>query len=303
MIRRIFFFVFVMPPCVIAQTWPELGAKWTYCTGDILVASSADTDVIYYTRDTVIGGITYNVSEPELFSTNPYNTYLTRYSNDSVYRWVNDSEYLFFHFQLHLNEVITTFRSVAGSSDTTCSSLLALNVIDSSTVILGGQSVTRWILRDTIGFDPTESGSPDYPEFLLYEKFGPSGFPWFWNPLEEGCTWISDIGFSYLDGYDDDVVAEWADDCPMASLKEKNTKDQIIVYPNPVSNDFNIALGANCESVVVSIISVEGRVLDRLHLEEISEIKSISMPFSSGVYFLLITTDSEEKALIKLLKR
>ena len=51
----------------------------------------------------------YNVIETEMHSTDTLFTYYTRFSNDTVYRWVNNQEYLFFHFQLQLDVDLHTF--------------------------------------------------------------------------------------------------------------------------------------------------------------------------------------------------
>ncbi|MBN4071034.1 hypothetical protein JYT72_00860 [Crocinitomix catalasitica] len=126
-----------------ARQYPQPNAEWTYCTGDpeLPIVYLLDVVKLYYTRDTLISGTTYNVVEPEINTVSNYNKYFTRYSNDTIYRWINDTEYLYFHFNLSVGEVITTFRSIAGTSDTSCSSLLPLEVIDSGTVSISGEDL------------------------------------------------------------------------------------------------------------------------------------------------------------------
>ena len=89
----------------------------------------------HYVSDTLINGEIYNITKNinSIDLSNENGAYYTRYSNDTVYRYINNSEYLYFHFNLQMNEVFTTYRSLGGSSDTSCTSILPLKVIDSTT--------------------------------------------------------------------------------------------------------------------------------------------------------------------------
>lgn len=267
-----------------AQQWPESDAEWTYCglsNNDMDNFFFAGPFKIYYTHDTLIAGQIYNISEAQLYSTYKY---ITRYSNDTIYRWVNGAEYLFFHFQLHLGEVITTYRSIGGSSDTSCTSILPLKVIDSTTVIINGQSLTRWRLLDTLGFDPYSSGSPLYAEHLLYERLGPDSYPWFYNHYEDiNCEMFSDAGYSYLDGYVDDTFPEWVANCPTASI-EKNEAEQILIYPNPTLEKINFI--GQAESYFIS--SMDGRLIQKGSLEGENYINVESL--TDGLYVIQFIT-------------
>ena len=294
---KIFLLIQLLRIYSLSQQWPETDAEWTYCVGDpIWPLWTADTLKLYYTRDTVIGSVTYNVTENELNSPNEWYRYYTRYSNDAVYRWVNDTEYLFFHFQLHLDEVITTFRSIAGTSDTSCSSLLPLKVVDSSTVVISGQSLTRWKLVDTLGFDPYSTGSPIYEDYWLYEKLGFGDYPWFYSAWEQiDCEMISDIGYGYLDGYVDETFPEWVADCPMASVEE-NANSEVQLFPNPAS--FEIFISGEAETYKIHYLS--GGLVQKGIVPETGLINIASL--SLGIYLIEVVTSEARIAQFVLIK-
>jgi hypothetical protein len=261
-LRKLLLLILLYPTFLFSQQWPEPGAIWTYCTGDpdLPITTILGKTTMAYTRDTVVEGLTYNVVEREYGSTDEYNRYLTRYSNDTVYRWINDAEYLYFHFNLNMGEVITTFRSIAGTSDTSCSSILPLEVIDSTTITISGEELTRWTLRDTLGFDPMGTGSPFFKEYTLIERIGIADYYRFYDPVEgEDCNMIIWEGAVYLDGYNDDTFEEWEADCPVSGLDEMSF-EQFEIYPNPFSSFTTISYQLNLvNKVQINITDLHGK--------------------------------------------
>lgn len=121
------------------QTWPMPGAEWTYCLYTELGDCSAK-ETWRVTGDSVVEYHNYNVIQPvDLLGhavPNSGKILLTRYSNDTVYRFVNNREYVYFIFNLNEGDVFTTFRSAGWGTngipnygnDSTCSSLKPLLV-------------------------------------------------------------------------------------------------------------------------------------------------------------------------------
>ena len=218
---------------------------------------------MYYTRDTLIMGKTYNVVEPSYGYFNQYYQSFTRYSNDSVYRWINEAEYLYYHFQMHLGDYITTYRSIAGTNDTSCSSLIVLEVIDSEVVNISGVNLTKWTLKDTVGFDPLSSGSPYYPEYHVIEEIGIEEYLGFYYPGEGiDCSVETIESYAILDGYNSDIFTEWVADCPMADLKDE-TQYNFSIYPNPckdrifIVSDINQFTAVDLELMVLDLCGRE----------------------------------------------
>ncbi|GAB1417863.1 hypothetical protein MASR2M12_06280 [Bacteroidales bacterium] len=81
------------------------------------------------------------------------NVLISRFSNDSIYRFVNNNEYLLFTYNLNVGDVLTTFRAAAWNNrgqDSTCSSQLPLKVIEKSEVVLSNIVLQKFVLEDTL---------------------------------------------------------------------------------------------------------------------------------------------------------
>lgn len=270
-----------------SQQWPAQNAEWTYCNGPTPIEWAqmccAGPVTWHYTSDTIINGETYNITKNITSAdlSNENGAYYTRHSNDTVYRYINNSEYLFFHFNLQLNEVFTTYRSIGGSSDTSCTSILPLKVIDSTTVIINQESVTKWTLKDTLGITHT-NGSQYYHEFVLYEKYGFGSSLWLTNPWEiQNCQLITDIGYSYLAGYNDDTTNEWIANCPTTEIEEKENMS-IAIFPNPFSNSLNLT--TQTEGILM-IYDINGKTVEHLNLIKSETSNYDFSHLENGVYF------------------
>jgi hypothetical protein len=251
-----------------SQQWPAQNAEWTYCVGPIPIdwaqMCCAGPQTWHYVNDTLINGEIYNITKNinSVDLSNENGAYYTRYSNDTVYRYINNSEYLYFHFNLHMNEVFTTYRSLGGSSDTSCTSILPLKVIDTATVTINQEVVTKWTLKDTLGI--TYSNGVEYfHEFELYEKYGFASSLHFTNPWElQNCQLITDIGYSYIAGYNDDSTNEWIASCPTAEIEEK--EDNVItIFPNPFSN--NLSFSTKTEGTM-TLYDINGKTIKQVNL-------------------------------------
>ena len=275
-----------------AQSWPKSNAQWIYCTaGNAFPELSYDTLVLKYTHDTIINNVTYNITQNPNNPTDQYLKHLTRYSNDTVYRWINNQEYLFFHFQLDLNEVFTTYRSYGGYDDTTCLQWLTLKVIDSSSTILNNESVTKWVLKDTVGVDltPNQTGQLTYSEFVLYEKYGFESAFWLHNMFEQPqCQWLSDGGYATLSGYNDDNTIEWKNDCPVLNLEEFRKENNLVLFPNPAQD---VLMFDDIKPQEISIYNLEGQLILSFNKPINNKINIENL--ASGYYFLSMKVDEK----------
>lgn len=253
--RFLFFYIFFGGLTGNAQQWPQAGADWTYCYGPVFTWGFWGSEYRSYTRDTIVNGDLYNVLENPDAPGNEFTTYLTRYSNDTVYRWVNNQEYLFFHFQMHLGEQILTFRSHAGSDDALCTDELSLIVVDSSTVNIGTEVLTRWKLRDTMLYN---GGHTDYCDYWIYERLGFISGYWFWSQEDAAiCNgMILEAAYSDIGHYDDQTWFYHWQTCETSGIDNEVIRN-LKIFPNPAKNQ----IYTSEQFLAYQIISMDGRII------------------------------------------
>jgi len=285
--KYLIFSLLLMSTFSYSQQWPAQNAEWTYCDGPLPIEWAqmccAGPVIWHYTSDTTINGETYNITKNinSADLSNENGAYYTRHSNDTIYRYINNSEYLYFHFNLQMNEIFTTYRSLGGSSDTSCTSILPLKVIDSTTVTVNQDIVTKWTLKDTLGIIYS-NGVEYYHEFVLYEKYGFASSLHFTNPWEmQNCNQTTDIGYSYLAGYNDNITNQWIASCPTTGIDEK--KNTIItIFPNPFSNKLTISSWA---SGYLHIYDIKGKVIKQLSINKGNQYSLDFNNLENGIYF------------------
>jgi hypothetical protein len=279
---------------VIAQTWPVWGAHWEYCRGGL----GADTRVFEYTKDTIINSTTYQVIERLNVPPMPYvGSVYTRYSNDTVYRYVQSKEVLFLVFNAHLNDVYTTFRTNLDSfADSTCNSILPVKVLQLDTLNYGSLTLRRWKLNDTL-FDYIYSGSA-YPSSIwqVTERIGfMNDFPFTPTMSFTGnsCVLATDMSSGYfLHAYSDSLysyTASWNCNWAVDVFDELNEKD-FNVYPNPAKDELNILLSEVRTPVTLSMYDLLGNEVFRCGLDKKTTQITVEK-FPNGLYFLKCSTD------------
>ncbi len=236
-----------------AQTWPMPGATWEYCitgwngmpAGHLVLGLKGDT-IINNKAYSIIG----NISEPGWNgnkSISTLMTFYTRYSNDSVYRFVNNRVYLYFNFNNNAGDIYSTFRSAGhyyNWSDSACSSILPVKTIQTDTMLINGIQLKRSILRDTLFKILYNIPDEDEVEYTLVERIGIiNGLPLI-NSREpagsgDGCSLPSDYVSYTLGSYSDDAFfAIQFLTCEGVGVNDMFTEDRIVkAYPNP-TNDF-----------------------------------------------------------------
>ncbi|MCF8334377.1 MAG: T9SS type A sorting domain-containing protein [Bacteroidales bacterium] len=221
-----------------AQTWPMPGAHWTYCI--TLGPSPAGSTEMTVTGDTVINGYTYNIIEH--LDNNENKILYTRYSNDTVYRFVNEQEYIFFTYNLDVGDIYTTFRSLPTNwSDSTCSSTMPLKVINSEMVELDGEMLQQWTLRDTL-YDDLYGNDALRIDYTLIQRIGIINSYPFINPTAGGdCIPIIDGPKHSLGTYEDDSFYYMFELCEGSGVgDEMQSSDRIRITPNPARDFFEI---------------------------------------------------------------
>ena len=230
------------------KTWPMPGAEWTYC----LLTEGGDAyakEIWRVTGDSLIRNHNYDIIQPvDTFGhpiTNSRKMLLTRFENDTVYRFVNDMEYLFFAFNIDEGDVFTTFRSAGWGensvpnygNDSACCSLKPLLVTQKKEVELGGLAMNEYVMKDTLFTDLY--GYEDLGYWKMVDRIGPIDT----YPLID----INEIGFFngfciysfvcashvYLSAYRDDSFEYVWFVCNPSSVDENSMEKGLEAYPNP----------------------------------------------------------------------
>ncbi|MDD3743244.1 MAG: T9SS type A sorting domain-containing protein, partial [Lentimicrobiaceae bacterium] len=171
-------------------------------------------------------------------------TLFTRFSNDTVYRYVNNREYLYFNFNSEVGDVYTTFRSAGHNytwNDSACTAVLPIKTMQVDSMLVNSVLMRRTILRDTLF--STIYGVPEHDaiEYTLIERIGIiDGLPLINSQEMEGygqpCSLPSDWASYTLGNYSDDGLSVQFSTCLGVGIDELDVKmDHIKVYPNPAN--------------------------------------------------------------------
>lgn len=275
-----------------AQTWPMPGAHWEYCRGGL----GTDFRIFEYTGDTIINSTNYQVIEQINVSTFPnVGPVYTRYSNDTVYRYVQSQEYPFLIFNAQLSDVYTTFRTdLEVFADSGCRSILPVKVWQLDTLIFGSLTLKQWLLEDTL-FDDIYSGSAQASVWKIVERIGfINDFPFTLNVMFAGnsCVFPSDMGGGFiLYSYSDSTysyTSTW--NCSYEiGINDQSNETKIHLYPNPANSILNISISNNILPVSLTINNVWGQEIFQCILSD--ETNSVSSEkFPGGYYFVKCTS-------------
>jgi hypothetical protein len=245
------------------QSWPVSGAQWTYCiTG--WNGQPAGEETMQMTGDTLIEGKTYKVMifvnsgesshEYKVENNNDINERMlfTRFENDTVYRFVNNQEYLFFTFNLNLGDVFTTFRTAGWNNhwqDSACTSILPLKVIEKDEINLNGQIFSRIVLQDTLISYLYDIQLDEPVTYTLIERIGVINAYPFINTIEHpnSCNLPTDFVLGSIGRYSDFEFEYEFKECQSVGIEQPvQMENSIKIYPNPSSG---LVYVQNLESV------------------------------------------------------
>jgi hypothetical protein len=272
-------------------------ALWRYCiTG--WNGMPAGYIELGYVGDTLIEKRTYNIirfTDARLDnSKQSYNSMaiFTRFSNDSVFRFVNNQDYLFFTLNVSIGDSYSTFRTAGSStiwSDSACSSYMPLKIVDSNTVNYGGLNLQQYVLNDTL-FPYLYVGSfNDSINYTLVERIGVINMYHFINTIEppSSCEIPTDYYTVTLGRYSDDSFSHIFELCEGVGIK-KSYDDQSItnIYPNPAKSYVKVSfpLHPTCSKEINVYNTNSTKVFSVTTVESTFTINTEE--FTSGIYFL-----------------
>lgn len=298
------FFCIAFSAGSFAQTWPMPGAYWEYCVGNLYYLNFS------YTHDTLINSTNYNVIEhtnPPSSSYDRGETY-TRYSNDTVYRYVQSTEFPFLIFDASVGDVYTTFRTNSDVfADSSCRSILPVKILQFDTVNYSSLALKHWVLEDTL-FNYIYTGG--YPASIwdIAERIGfLNNFPFVANTIIFGnsCNIPTDMenGGYYLAYYSDSTfsyTAPWT--CITGILDQDNAEGEFSVYPCPANDILNISFSKNETPLYFIIYNIWGDEVFRFYPTNSAMSVSIeSLPL--GFYFLKCVSKENSSAKSFLISR
>ncbi|NLO52451.1 MAG: T9SS type A sorting domain-containing protein [Bacteroidales bacterium] len=240
--------LFMLNPTANAQSWPQEGATWRYCLRNWAGLPAAFRD-FGVTQDTIIAGKTWHMIQqtadqhgPVIVPPDHPTTLFTRYENDTVFRWVNDQDYLFFTYNLEVGDVFTTFRSAGFTglwNDSACTSRLPLEVIDFEMVQYGDLNLKQWTLRDTLFHDLYETAGPEDVIYVLTERIGVlNSYPLINTQEPPGqapgeCNLPSDWGTAGIGTYSDNETEIVLGECKGVGISapDEISEDELLFIP------------------------------------------------------------------------
>ena len=194
--------------------WPQPDAQWTYCCADPAFASAnAHAKTVTYDQDTLIDNKTYQI----IYN----NSYITRFSNDTIYRYFNNQDHLLFYYDLTVGDSFPAVRAPAYILEDTCNYITYHKVYQMDLVEINGQNHIQWHIK--VGND----NNPMWMEhtYKFIENIGFDSFPWGLFPLEQKCgMYASDADYCNLGAYEDQQMNYEFYSCPMANLNNQNKK-------------------------------------------------------------------------------
>ena len=293
------------------EAWPMPGAKWTYCLYTEL-GEPYDKEVWQITGDSLIGNKVYNIIHPIDSTGQPVSnsgkTLLTRYENDTVYRYVNDKEYLFFSFGLSESDVFTTFRSAGWGAngvlnygnDSACCSAKPLLVMQKREVELGGLVLNEYVLKDTL-FSSIYGHESEQMYWRMIDRIGPVGTYPFIDLKETGfangsgaCVYQTCHPYALLSAYQDDGFEQIWFECHPTSVEEDIKEKEFGAYPNPTDGVVRI------EGIDVSEIFVYNSLGNKVKVIQNSNVFNTGC-LPRGLYLLKIIDNKNDSFTTKII--
>jgi hypothetical protein len=282
------------------RSWPVNGAQWTYClTG--WNGLPAGEEVMQVTGDTLLDGSHYYILGFKDFS---QRTLYTRFSNDTVYRYVNNREYVFFTFNLKLGDVFSTFRTAGWNyhwEDSSCISTLPLKVIGVDEVNFSGQTFKKFVLEDTLFNYLYDNPNQEPVKYTLIERIGVINTYPFINIQEpvNNCYLPSDFSSGRVGKYsDEDFVHQFSECEGVGIIQNEILEENIRIFPNPASNSVDITILDNATGPYqFKLINNLGCEVYNGRLDSIP-LKIDLTKHSSGTYFLVFIPEQKTQSVI-----
>lgn len=296
------------------QDWPAPNSEWSYCIDGF--GGPYGTHTYIYSRDTTLNDTTYAMIRRKFAhytNDEPYtdqdafdndNMTFLRQANDTIYRRVDNTEYVFFINGLNVGDTFTTYRSVMMNTNVFwCIPDLDLQVIEVTTVTIEGEEYRRVSMQDVnIQEIGAEIPTPSQPVVYHYiEGIGlENNFPYFLTltySFGGECGMVTDgADGEYLFAYqnnDEDLVIF---DCIPSGVSEYQAI-QFSIAPNPAREILQLN-GLDEANMRFEIFDTAGKLVNQgLLNHNLIDVSKLN----SGLYLLVIISADGDKGLQKFM--
>jgi hypothetical protein len=291
--------------------WPQPGAEWEICHGQFWEGDSYSiTPSIRYEKDTIINNTEYQITSRQTANGQIMIEFYTRFSQDTIFRYVNGNEYLFFTYNVAVGDTLFPLRSgVEDYNEDTFSYTLELLCLNISPITIDGNLLNIYKFMDVGNSIYGTNGQNPIGESYFYwiEIIGwVSSFPWLIEPSEWSCNDIIFDGGLEFPIYYTDSTRSWPIDfqanglvCDTLLIVEElltNSKiDLFTIHPNPTSGNtvFTIELD-DMDGLSLIITDLNGRVVKIFEVSNKEMVQQLEFQ-TNGVYLVHLT--SKEKIL------
>ncbi|MGB6034939.1 MAG: T9SS type A sorting domain-containing protein [Cryomorphaceae bacterium] len=281
-----------------AQTWPLSNDEWTYCYS-VDNQTTLGASVFEYTGDSAITDTSYAIvrsttwlNEPESYQEALENERLLlfRQSNDTIFRRIEETEFVFFINGMEIGDGFTTFRSTINSPNLfSCQMEMVLEVVEVSQEEINGEFY-RFVKMEDIFFDEVYFALTNAPRYFTFiEEIGlQTNFPYF-NPnalIGAGCTdFIDGNTASTLIEYNGEEMFGTSECIPTSTVNQ--FEHTFNLYPNPA----NDVIRWNDSFQALIIYDVTGKVV----LQNTQDLNTQSLDvrdLNSGFYTVVVEKEN-----------
>ena len=254
--KQLLFILLLIQGSLYAQhpVWPQPGAEWEICRSTFWMEEEyAITTPIRYENDTVINSVQYQVTSRQSTNGQIMIEYLTRVEQDTIFRFVNGNEYMFFTYNVLVGDTLFPLRTgVVDYHEDTCSYTLELLCIDIYPINIDGNILNLYEFVDVGNSGYGTNGSGLTTKYYWIEIIGwVSRFPWLIVESEEFCNQaVMDVGLEFPIHYTDSTRSwpiefqQYGLVCDTLLSLDQAHIENISIFPNPTSGKTTFSIGA-----------------------------------------------------------
>lgn len=290
---------------------PQPGAEWEICRSTFLMEEQYTiTTPIRYENDTIINNKLYQITSRQSTSGQIMIEYLTRFEQDTIFRYVNGYEYMFFTYNVLVGDTLFPLRTgVIDYNEDTCSYSLELLCLDIYPVTIDGNVLNLYEFVDVGTSGYGTNGSGQTTKYYWIEIIGwVSRFPWLIIESEEFCNEaVMDVGLEFPIYYTDSTRSwpiefqEYELVCDTSLSAGLEHVKNFSIHPIPTSGKITFSLGSaptNNSSIVIT--DLQGRIVKTVAITQ--KEKQIDLDLVvDGVYLIHLVENRVIQATKKLI--
>jgi len=300
-----------------SDTWPKPGAVWKFCMQGDYPLFTVWSHTYAYTTDTVIGAHNYAMVQHSEVNNEPLaadgsswwvpeedmRVYF-RQSGDTIYRYANGQDYVFFVQNIEVDQSFTSFRSLNLEWQSwNCTDELPLKVISDDETEYSGVTFREWVLQD---MDPYFNESFSFENtYTFIEGVGLNRDVIYLTPehvvnthnesgdLSECLGGVSHLGISQLYHYHDNEMNIDLSTCNFTvSIDESDFSTSVLLlFPNPAKDKVNVQLNGDYNGQIhVRVFDPRG-IICHEQLQFTSETPLDINGLTPGLYLVVAETD------------